>query len=83
MGLTDDQRKELKRLQDLEKQPDPPSVGRSVRFDVNLGDKEQVSLAQRLGLIPKDDDGDGGDDDQEADQPPRRRAKFADRLMEG
>lgn len=80
MGLTAKEKKALEALQRKAEEPDPPAIGRSATFNIDLGDKEQVSLAQRLGLIPGDDDADDDADedgsDDEGDETPKRRGYF-------
>ena len=73
----------LERLQQKAEEPDAPPVGRSVNFNVDLGNKDAVALALKHGLLTEDDldddgDDDGGDDDDKGDTPPKRRGYFPD-----
>lgn len=82
MALSAKQRRQLEELQELEKQPAAPQVGRSVHVNVDLSDPDQVSMARRMGFLPSDEDDepdepdDGDDPDPEAT--PRRRGYFPD-----
>lgn len=85
MPLTDEEKAELKRLQDKEQEPDEPQSTRSrvenINYTVDLADEEQVKRAVRAGLLPKayleDDAPPNGDGDGDGDgEPPKRRARF-------
>lgn len=56
--LSDKEQQMLKALQAKAEAPDEPSVGRSIRVTLDLGDPEQVKRAQKYGLLPADDDDD-------------------------
>lgn len=84
MGLSAEEQKLFDKLTKKSKEPDAPSVGRTLRANIDLGDEKQVSLARKLGFLPPeeddddDDDGKGkgkgkGDDD---DETPKRRGYF-------
>jgi len=81
--LNNEETRLLKRLQDKAKAPDAPPSTRSLNISIDLGDAEQVSRAQKLGLLDAfaEDDGGGGDDDNDndddgGDDPPKRRGYF-------
>lgn len=75
MGLNEEQRKQLKELQRLEKEPDKPAP--SVSFTLDLGSDTAWERAKSLGLVSDGDGDDGGDDDEEeeADDAPRRQGR--------
>lgn len=87
MGLSPDEKKALKRLQEKANEPDPPAASRALNISLDLGDEKQVKLAGKLGLLSDifdsddddtDDDTDDTDDDDHNDEPPRRRGYFKD-----
>ena len=67
MGLTDEEKATLKRLNDKAKEPDSSPIGKSVNVIVDLKDKAQVALARSMGFLPGGDDDEAGSDDAEGD----------------
>lgn len=61
--LTEEEAKQFEALERKRKAPDPEPIGRHVNFSVDLGKKDQVELARKLGLIGDSDDGSNGGDD--------------------
>lgn len=81
MGLSSKERRLLESLQRKAEEPDPPTTGRSLHFNIDLGDPKQIAQAIKLGLLPGDDDDDdeGDDDNQQVkEEGPRRRGYFND-----
>lgn len=81
MGLSSKERRLLESLQRKAEEPDPPTTGRSLHFNIDLGDPKQIAQAIKLGLLPGDDDDDDeGDDDSQRvnEEGPRRRGYFND-----
>lgn len=79
MGLSAKERRLLENLQRKAEEPDPPTTGRSLHFNIDLGDPKQIAQAIKLGLLPGDDDDDDADDDKnELEEAPRRRGYFND-----
>ena len=89
MPLSDEERATLKRLQQKEKEPEAPPVGRSVQARVDFGDPKQVALAVKHGFLTaeeaeegkKKESDDDDDDDDKKDRKvdkPRRKGYFGD-----
>lgn len=83
MGLSKEEKRQLKALQQKEQEPDAPPIGKSVNFSVDLGDPKQVETAKSLGLLgflqgdnDDDDENDDDDDDENAETGPRRKGYF-------
>lgn len=77
MGLTEEEKATLKRLNDKSKEPDTPPP--SVNYNLDLSSDSAWERAQKLGLVPGEGDGDGdgnGDGEGEGDDAPRRRGYF-------
>jgi hypothetical protein len=79
MALSAEEKKQLKALQQKEKEIDRPAGG--VNFNLDLSDDKAYDRAVKLGLIsePGDNGDDDGDDDaDDADDAPRRRSYFGE-----
>lgn len=73
-------------LEELEAEPDPAPVGRSVatQVTIDLSDPVQVKRGIAMGLLEKGDldefddppEGGDGEDAPDAEDPPRRRARY-------
>jgi len=77
--LNDEQRRQLKELQRLEKEPAAPPVGKVINVTVDLGDEAQVQRAIEHGFltareVAEDRNGDG--DDEDGEDAPRRKGYF-------
>lgn len=68
MALTDEEKAQLKQLQEKEKEP-PAGRSERINFTVDLSDETSVRRGIKLGLVSPDalDDLDGGDDDDKDD----------------
>lgn len=86
MALSEKQRRQLERLQELEKQPEAAPVGRHVNVTIDLGNADQVAMGRKMGFLPGDDDedddgddeGDEGDGGGRRDETPKRKGFFPD-----
>lgn len=79
MGLTDEEKKLMAKLQKKAEEPDAPPVGKSVNVIVDLKDKAQVAMAKKFGFLPDDDDEEEeSEEEEEVDDKPKRRGYFPD-----
>lgn len=83
VGLSEQEKAVLVRLQKKAEEPDPAPVSRAVTASIDLGDPKQVALAIKHGFLTSDDvedlDADPSDkEDEDADETPKRRGYFGD-----
>lgn len=80
--LSKKEQEQLEALQAKAEAPDRARPDTRLSIAIDLGDPDQVSRAQKLGLLDSDeddDDGEGGTgDDDDADPGPSRRGYFKD-----
>lgn len=79
MALNEEQRRQLKELQRLEKEPAAAPVGKVINVTVDLGNDEQVARAIKHGFLTAaevDEDRGDGESDEDADDAPRRKGYF-------
>lgn len=82
--LSDEEAAALKKLQEKQKAPDGPSVGKSINVSIDLSDDSQVARAIKHGFLSPEEveedkkKGDGDDDDDaDTDEAPTRKGYFA------
>jgi len=78
MALTDEEKATLKKLQQKEKEPSGPPVGKVINVTVDLGSDEQIARAIKHGfLTPAEVEEDtGGEEGEENDDAPKRKGYF-------
>jgi hypothetical protein len=78
VGLSDAEKKMLKKLQAKESEPDAPAVGRSLTAHIDLSDPKQIAMAIKHGFLSsdEDDDDDGDDDADDDEETPKRKGFF-------
>lgn len=81
--LSKEEQRMLRRLQEKSEAPDAPPIGKTVNVAVDLGDKNQVAMAQRLGLFDglaaeEEEETEEEESEEEADETPKRRGYFPD-----
>lgn len=81
MPLSDEEKATLRRLQQKEKEPAGPPMGRTIHVNVDLGDESQIARAIKFGFLTSDEveadqNGGGGDAEDEDDEAPNRRGYF-------
>jgi hypothetical protein len=80
--LSEEERAVLKRLQQKDKEPAAPPVGKVINVSVDLGDEAQVARAIKHGFLTADEveqdkNGSDGGDDDDGDDAPKRKGYFA------
>ena len=82
MGLSAEEKKQLKALERKAQEPDPPAMGKSVSVHVDLSDANSVAMAKKYGFLPSDepenDDEDTDEDEEDDEETPRRKGYFKD-----
>jgi hypothetical protein len=79
VALSEQERAMLKRLQDKEKEPAAPPVGRVINVTVDLGSQEQIDRAIEHGFLTRaeaTEDQQDSDGSEEGDEAPRRKGYF-------
>lgn len=77
MGLSPEEKEQLKALQRKSQEPDEPAIGKSATYIVDLKDKASVAMAKTLGLLPRDEEEESEEGEGEsADEGPTRRSYF-------
>jgi hypothetical protein len=81
--LSDEEKAQLKALQDKSEAPDEPAAGRMTNITIDLSDPAAVKRAVKLGLLnafTEDDEADDDEvDDDEPDEEPERPGFFGKR----
>jgi hypothetical protein len=79
--LTDEERATLRKLQQKEKEPAAPPVGKVIQVSVDLGDEAQVARAIKHGFLTADEvesDRNGDESGEgEGDEAPDRKGYFS------
>ena len=81
MGLSAKETKILESLLKKKDEPDPPSVGKTINVSIDLGNPQQVKLAQQHGfldMLDEDDETEETEEETEGDEKPNRRGYFKD-----
>jgi len=66
MGLTSEEKKMLRKLQQKAEAPDPPEIGKTLNVSVDLSNPKSVAAAIKYGFLSgPDDDGSDDTDDEE------------------
>lgn len=80
MPLSEEERATLKRLQQKDKEPAAPPIGKVINVSVDLGSDEQIARAIKHGFLTADevaeDKGNGDGEDEDSDEAPKRKGYF-------